>query len=64
MSRVADNEVFMHQGRHYIISGAKDPAVAASETYGFIINNNDNLRRTVSGPLYQFSNIRRPSSST
>lgn len=61
VSRVADNEVFMHLGRHYIISGAKDPAVAASETYGFIINNNDNLRRTVSGPLYQFSNIRRTS---
>ena len=61
VSRVADDEVFMHQGRHYIISGAKDPAVAADKTYEFIINNNDNLRRTVNGPLYQFSNIRRTS---
>lgn len=61
VSRVADNEVFMHQGRHYIISGAKEPAVAADKTYEFIINNNDNLRRTVDGPLYQFSNISRTS---
>ena len=61
VSRVADDEVFMHQGRHYIISGAKDPAVAANDTYEFIINNNDNLRRTVKGPLYHFSNIQRTS---
>lgn len=57
----AADEVYMHAGTHYIIGGAGSPRYAADTEYSFVINNNETLTTTVSGPLYQFSNINRRS---
>ena len=57
--RVADDEVYMEAGKHYIMSGACAPKYAEGQEYSFIINNNSSLLTKVSGPLYQLSNINR-----
>lgn len=54
-------DVFLKQGVHYIINGAKEPAIASGSEYSFVINNNEQLTTTVEGPAYQFSNISRQS---
>lgn len=57
--RVADDEVYMEAGKHYIMSGACAPKYDEGQEYSFIINNNSSLLTKVSGPLYQLSNINR-----
>lgn len=61
VTKGAEDDVYMHAGTHYIIYGAGSPQVADGKDYSFIINNNETLTTTVTGPVYQFSNINRRS---
>ena len=61
VTKGASDDVYMHAGTHYIIYGAGSPQVADGKDYSFIINNNETLTTTVTGPVYQFSNINRRS---
>lgn len=61
VNKGAEDDVYMHAGTHYIIYGAGSPQVADGSEYSFVINNNETLTTTVTGPVYQFSNINRRS---